>query len=119
VVTSSPTPLATKGPDYTGDWGGVRLAGTVKYCGSVNQPYWGADIVSNSGDKGFLAYDIPAGSSDPVQAEVVTPFVVPEFTALSKGTGQFLAGSPPHFVIVNGEGTWDITLNVGSFCSTT
>jgi hypothetical protein len=100
-----------------GDWGGLRLAGSVKWCGSVAHPYWGADIVSSSGDRGFLAYDIPTGSTDPVQAEVVTPFVVPEFTTAAKGTGQFVPGSPPHFVIVNGEGTWDMPLRTGSFCA--
>jgi len=114
-ATAAPAPTA--GPDYTGDWGGAHLAGTIKYCGSTKSPYWAADIVSTAGDRGFLAYDIPAGSTAAVTAEVVTPFTVPEFTEAAKGTGQFVDGTPPHFIVVNGEGTYDIVLKVGKFCT--
>jgi hypothetical protein len=109
-------PAATFGPDYTGDWGGERLAGTVKYCGSTANPYWAVDVAGGDGSHAFVAYDIPAGSTAAVAAEVVTPFVSDEFTAELAGTGQFVPGDPPHFIIVNGEGTYDIVLMVGSFC---
>lgn len=117
TAVATPGPAATAGPDYTGDWGGEFLAGTVKYCGSTKTPYWAADIVVGNGDRGFLAYDIPAGSTDPVAAEVVTPFTDPDFTELAKGTGRFVPGNPPHFIVVNNEGTYDITLKVGKFCN--
>lgn len=116
AIGTEPAPSA--GPDYQGDWAGVRLAGTLKYCGSTTTPYWGADIVTNSGDRAFLAYDIPAGSTEPVAAEFVTPFVSPDWTKYADGTGQFVPGNPPHFIVENGEGTYDVTLEVGKFCNT-
>ncbi len=113
---ASDAPAATFGPDYTGDWGGERLAGTVKYCGSTANPYWAVDVAGGDGSHAFVAYDIPEGSTAAVAADVVTPFVSDEFTAELAGTGQFVPGNPPHFILVNGEGTYDIVLSVGSFC---
>ena len=115
-TSASSTPAASTAVDYQGDWGGRSLAGTVKYCGSTANPYWGADITNGVGFA-FLAYDIPPGSTEPVEAEVVTGFTDPDWTEEAKGTGQFVPGSPPHFIIVNGEGTFDITLQVGDFCN--
>jgi hypothetical protein len=99
-----------------GDWGGEHLAGTVKYCGSTANPYWAADMVSGSGDRGFMSFIIPAGSIEPVAGVIDQPFIVDEFNTAAAGTGQFVPGNPPHFIIVNNEGTYDITLQVGKFC---
>jgi len=102
--------------DYTGDWGGRYLAGTLKYCGSTPSPYWGANIVNGAGDPAFVAYDIPEGSDGPVAGEIVTPFVVREFNKLLVGTGTFVPGDPPHFVVAIGDGTYIVTLKKGKFC---
>jgi hypothetical protein len=104
--------------DYTGDWGGKTIAGTLKYCGATAHPYWAADLVSGAGERAFMSYLIPAGSTAAIAGVMDQPFLVAESNAAAAGTGQFVPGSPPHFIVVNQEGTYDITLNVGKFCTT-
>jgi hypothetical protein len=114
VASAAPSP----GLDYEGDFGGKHIAGTIKYCGATKTPYWGLDIVHAAGDKAFVAYDIPAGSDAAVAGEIVTPFIVTENNPLIQGTGQFVAGPPPHFIVTLGDGTYDIPLKTGRFCQT-
>src|SRR4051794_35192941 len=114
--TASASASVSAGLDYQGDFGGKRIAGTIKYCGAAKNPYWGLDVAHASGDKAFVAYDIPPGSDTPVAGEIVTPFVVTEENPRIQGTGQFIAGPPPHFVLTIGDGTYDIALKTGHFC---
>jgi hypothetical protein len=129
TATSGPAPVVTQPPasaaatagatvDYTGDFGGKEVAGTVKYCGATAHPYWAANLVSGAGELAFMSYLIPAGSTEPVAGIMDQPFMVAESNEAAAGTGQFVPGSPPHFIVVNNEGTHDITLKVGTFCST-
>lgn len=121
-VATQPPPsvAATSGAtvDYTGDWGGKTIAGTLKYCGATAHPYWAADLVSGAGERAFMSYLIPAGSTAAVAGIMDQPFLVPESNAAAAGTGQFVPGDSPHFIVVNQEGTYDITLKVGKFCNT-
>jgi hypothetical protein len=120
ATQAPPTAAATAGAtvDYTGDWGGKTIAGTVKYCGATAHPYWAANLVSGAGEQAFMSYLIPAGSTAPIAGIMDQPFLVQESNAAAAGTGQFVAGNPPHFIVVNQEGTYDITLKVGKFCAT-
>lgn len=102
--------------DYRGQWGGRNVAGSLRYCGEAKEPYWGMDVVSNSGDRAYVAYLIPEGSETPVEGELVVPFVVPAFDKYVRGTGAFVKGDPPHFFLDIGEGSFIVTLEVGTFC---
>lgn len=118
VQPPSPSPSLIDLPhDYKGDWSGRKVAGTIKYCGSARQPYWGLDVVSNTGDRAFVAFDIPPGSTEPVPAQLVTPFVVPQWNSYVEGTGAYVPGDPPHFQLDIGDGSYTIKLEVGSFCA--
>ncbi len=128
-TASAPSSVATQAPpsvaatsgatvDYTGDWGGKTIAGTLKYCGATAHPYWAADLVSGAGERAFMSYIIPDGSTAPVAGVMDQPFLVAESNAAAAGTGQFVAGDAPHFIVVNQEGTYDITLKMGKFCNT-
>lgn len=94
------------GGSYEGILSGVRLGGSLHYTCGQRDPYWALDY---GAPYGFVAYDIPPGSTDPVPAEIVNGD--PRWTPLMQGTGQFVPGDPPHFIIVNGEGTFDVVLN--------
>ncbi len=120
TVSAAPTTSPTVGQtvDYTGDWHGGHLAGTLKYCGATAHPYWANDMVSSSGDRGFMSYLIPAGSTAPVAGIMDTPFLIPDWNEAAAGTGQFVPGDPAHFILVNQEGTYDITLTTGKYCAT-
>lgn len=115
-LAPAPTPaLPVAGLDYRGEWSGRYLAGTIKYCSSARQPYWALDVVASNGDRAFVAYDIPPGGTDPVPAVIVTPFIT-SYSKLLPGTGQFVPGNPAHFILVNGEGRWNITLSQETVC---
>jgi hypothetical protein len=129
TASSGPLPVATQPGasvaatagatvDYTGNWGGKDIAGTLKYCGATAHPYWAANLVSGAGEQAFMSYLIPAGSTAAVAGIMDQPFLVAEDNEAAAGTGQFVPGSPPHFIVVNNEGTYDITLTVGKFCNT-
>jgi hypothetical protein len=106
--------------DYFGEVSGRRISGVISYCGSTESPYWAFDVVSASGDRAFVAFDIPRGSTDPVQAELVTPFVSPDWNPYVRGTGAFVPAenpkSPPHFALDIGDGSYQVTLDRGDFC---
>lgn len=112
------SPAVTQTVDYTGDWHIGHLAGTLKYCGATAHPYWANDMVSSSGDRGFMSYLIPAGSTDPVAGILDTPFIVPDWNDAAAGTGQFVPGDPAHFIVVTQEGSFNVTLASGKFCAT-
>jgi hypothetical protein len=95
------------GQSYEGDFGGVRLAGSLHYMACTKSPYWALDY---GAPFGFVAYDLKPGETGPTPAVIVTGGDT-EWTRLMKGTGQFVPGNPAHFIIVNGEGTWDVTLH--------
>jgi hypothetical protein len=121
AVTAAPPsagPSTGATVDYTGEFSGGHVAGTLKYCGATAHPYWAADLVSSSGDRAFMSYIIPAGTTSAVAGVMDTPFLVSDWNDAAAGTGQFVAGDPAHFILVNQEGTYDITLKAGKFCNT-
>ncbi len=77
---------------------------------------WSWQSLRRARDRGFVAFDIPPGSTDPVPGQLVTPFVSSEWNKFVKGTGAFVPGSPPHFQLNIGDGNYTIKLEVGSFC---
>lgn len=95
------------GVSYEGFFSGRRLAGSLHYTCGQRSPYWALDY---GVAYGFVAYDIPVGSTDPVPAEIVNGD--PRWTPLMEGTGQFVPGDPPRFIVVNGEGRFEIQLQV-------
>jgi hypothetical protein len=115
VSPSSPSALSSPAIDYRGSWSGKRLFGSISWCGGAKSPYWAVEVHAGP-DQGFVAYDIAPGS-DHAPAEVVTSFVDPAWNRLVAGTGTFVPGSPAHFVIVNGEGRFDVKLEAGTFCN--
>ncbi len=107
--------------DYRGEWAGRRLMGFLRYCANSENPYWGAEVQATNGDRGWISYLIEEGSNS-APASLDVPFVEPELDALIRGTGTFVPPTEPggaaHFVVVNAEGTYDITLEQGKFCTT-
>ncbi len=105
---------ASGGPDYRGDGSSRTLTYSVAKCHGPTGGSWNVDIRESSGGGAFTFYEIPEGSDDaPAQVDYEMLLGDPDHL---EGTGTFVAGDPPHFVIENGEGRTDIELEVGTFC---
>jgi hypothetical protein len=87
---------------------------SVAKCHGPTGGSWNVDIRESSGGGAFTYYEIPDGS-DHATAQIENEILLGDPDTLN-GTGTFVAGEPPHFVIENGEGTTDIELEVGTFC---
>ena len=119
--TGVPEPSATAsagsasgGPDYRGDGASRTLMYSVVKCHGPTGGSWNVDIRESSGGGAFTFYEIPDGS-DQATAQVEYEMLLGDPENL-EGTGTFVAGDPPHFLIENGEGRTDIELEVGTFC---
>jgi hypothetical protein len=113
----SPTPsvgAGSGGPDYRGSGASRTLMYSVAKCHGPTGGSWNVDIRESSGGGAFTYYEIPDGS-DQAPAQIENEILLGDPATLN-GTGTFVAGEPPHFVIENGEGTTDIELEVGTFC---
>jgi hypothetical protein len=87
---------------------------SVAKCDGPTGGSWNVDIRESSGGGAFTYYEIADGS-DHAAAQIENEILLGDPANL-EGTGRFVAGEPPHFVIENGEGTTDIELEVGAFC---
>lgn len=117
LPASSPMPsadAASGGPDYRGSGTSRTLMYSVAKCHGPTGGSWNVDIRESSGGGAFTYYEIPDGS-DQAPAQIENEILLGDPDTLN-GTGTFVAGEPPHFVIENGEGTTDIELEVGTFC---
>jgi hypothetical protein len=115
-----PTPLpsataaAEGGQDFRGNGASRTFIYSVVKCDGPTGGSWNVDIRESSGGGAFTYYEIPAGS-DQAPAQIDYELLLGDPEDL-EGTGTFVAGDPPHFVIENGEGRTDIELEVGSLC---
>lgn len=100
--------------DYRGQGASRTFQYSVAKCDGPTGGSWNVDIRESSGGGAFTFYEIPEGS-DHAAAQVDHEILLGDPDKLN-GTGTFVAGDPPHFVIKNGEGVTDIELEVGSFC---
>jgi hypothetical protein len=111
---SEPGEAAADGQDYRGSGASRTMSYSVAKCDGPTGGSWNVDIREASGGGAFTFYEIPEGA-DQAPAQVDYQMLLGDPENLN-GTGTFVAGDPPHFVIENGEGTTDIALEVGSFC---
>jgi len=103
------------GVDYRAEYTGRYLAGTLQYCGAQPHPYWGLSFVDPAAEPDLLAFDFPPGSNGPVRGQLSHSLGF-GYTRFAQGTGEFLPGNPPRFRLVLGDGTYTLTLKVGTFC---
>jgi hypothetical protein len=74
------------------------------------------DVEAKNGDRAFVSYLIPPRSETPVQGEITTPFLT-DYNRYLDGSGSFIPGDPPHFLVDITEGTFIVTLEEGEFCN--
>lgn len=114
VLDPLPSETAVGGQDYRGQGSSRTLTYSVAKCDGPTGGSWNVDIRESSGGGAFTFYEIPEGA-DQAPAQIDYEILLGDPANL-EGTGMFVTGDPPHFVIENGEGRTDIELEVGSFC---